>query len=145
MKLVLVIAWFVVIFGINTTSDISKLLYVISRPVRRLKFETIFPVFPYPDINTRGVGRILKPSISSRLCITVSNSPNPSCVYQAMQTRKTFSIAEVNYSRKQFYCTDPQHGRLVTCLQTKNIHMVTWYQWRRRGCHQSPSGDCSDD
>ena len=32
---VLLIAWFVVIFGINTTSDISKLLYVISRAVRR--------------------------------------------------------------------------------------------------------------
>ena len=27
--------------GINTTSDISKLLYVISRAVRRVKFETI--------------------------------------------------------------------------------------------------------
>ena len=40
-KLVLVIALFVVIFGINTTSDISKLLYVISRAVRRVKFETI--------------------------------------------------------------------------------------------------------
>ena len=51
----------------------------------------------------------------------------------------------VNYSRKQFYCTDPQHGRHVTWLQTKNIHMVTWYQWRRRGYHQSPSSDCSDD
>ena len=35
------IAWFVVIFGINTTSDISELLYEISRAVRRLKFETI--------------------------------------------------------------------------------------------------------
>ena len=51
----------------------------------------------------------------------------------------------VNYSRRQFYCTDPQHGRLVTWLQTKNIHMVMWYQWRRRGCHQSSSVDCSDD
>ena len=30
-----------VIFGINTTSDFSKLLYVISRAVRRVKFETI--------------------------------------------------------------------------------------------------------
>ena len=39
--LVEVIAWFVVIFGINTTSEISKLLYVISRAVRRGKFETI--------------------------------------------------------------------------------------------------------
>ena len=29
------------IFGINTTSDISKLLYVISWAVRRVKFETI--------------------------------------------------------------------------------------------------------
>ena len=29
------------IFGINTSSDISKLLYEISRAVRRVKFETI--------------------------------------------------------------------------------------------------------
>ena len=37
-----VIAKFVVILGINTTSDISKLLYVISRDViRRVKLETI--------------------------------------------------------------------------------------------------------
>ena len=36
------IAWFVVIFGINTTSDISKLLYVISRAaIRWVKFEAI--------------------------------------------------------------------------------------------------------
>ena len=40
-KFVWVIAQFVVIFGINTTSDISKLLYVISRAFRRVKFETI--------------------------------------------------------------------------------------------------------
>ena len=33
-------------------------------------------------------------SHSSRVCIAVSNSPNPSRVYQAMQTRKTFSIAQ---------------------------------------------------
>ena len=42
--LVQVIAWFVVIFGINTTSDISKLLYVISRAVRRVTFETIWNI-----------------------------------------------------------------------------------------------------
>ena len=35
------IALFVVIFGINTMSDISKVLYVISRAVRRVKFKTI--------------------------------------------------------------------------------------------------------
>ena len=34
-------ARFVVIFGINTMSEISKLLYEISRAVRRVKFETI--------------------------------------------------------------------------------------------------------
>ena len=32
------------IFGINGTSDISKLLYVISRAVRRVKFETILNI-----------------------------------------------------------------------------------------------------
>ena len=39
--------------------------------------------------------QLCKPSTSSRVCITVSNSPNPSCVYirLCMQTRKTFSIA----------------------------------------------------
>ena len=36
-----VIACFVVILGINTTSDISNLLYVILRAVRRVKFVTI--------------------------------------------------------------------------------------------------------
>ena len=41
MKLVQEIAWFVVIFGINTTSDISKLLYIISRAFGRVKFKTI--------------------------------------------------------------------------------------------------------
>ena len=35
------VAWFVVIFGINTTGDISKLLWVISQAARRVKFETI--------------------------------------------------------------------------------------------------------
>ena len=36
-----IIASFVVIFCINTTSDILKLLYVISRAIRWVKFETI--------------------------------------------------------------------------------------------------------
>ena len=34
-----IIAWFIVIFRMNTTSDISKLLHVISRAVRRVKFQ----------------------------------------------------------------------------------------------------------
>ena len=43
MVFVEVIAWLEVIFGIiiNSTSDISKLLYVISRAVRLVKFKTI--------------------------------------------------------------------------------------------------------
>ena len=43
-QFVLVIAWFVVVFIINTTSDISKLLYIISWAVRRVKFETIWNI-----------------------------------------------------------------------------------------------------
>ena len=41
IQLVLVIAWFLMIFVIITTSDISELLYVISWAVMRVKFETI--------------------------------------------------------------------------------------------------------
>ena len=43
------------IFGINTTSDVSKLLYVISRAVRRVKFETILKY--HESSNRRGVLR----------------------------------------------------------------------------------------
>ena len=46
--------------------------------------ENFFPVFAYPDINTRGLGKfstVMHPSTSPRVCITVSNSPNQSCVY----------------------------------------------------------------
>ena len=46
--------------------------------------ENVFPVFAYPDINTRGLGKfstVMQPSTSPRVCITVSNSPNQSCVY----------------------------------------------------------------
>ena len=39
------------IFGINTTSDISKLLYLISRAVRRVKFETILKFHRGIDAN----------------------------------------------------------------------------------------------
>ena len=45
VQFVWVITRFVVIFGINTTSDISKLLHVISRADRRVKFETILKYY----------------------------------------------------------------------------------------------------
>ena len=41
MLLVWVREWFVVIFGIITTSGISKLFYIISRALRRVKFGAI--------------------------------------------------------------------------------------------------------
>ena len=46
--------------------------------------ENFFPVFAYPDINTRGLGKfstVTQPSTSPRVCITVSNSLNQSCAY----------------------------------------------------------------
>ena len=45
--------------------------------------ENIFPVFAYPDVNTRGkhARQLCKPETKSRVCITVSNFPNPSRVY----------------------------------------------------------------
>ena len=42
------------IFGINTTSDISKLLNVISRAVRRVKFETTLNYHDYYKIFQSG-------------------------------------------------------------------------------------------
>ena len=47
--------------------------------------ENFFPVFAYPDINTRGVGRILDSHENPRQPL--------SCLYQAKKRRKTFSIA----------------------------------------------------
>ena len=70
--------------------SISLLISAVLRFSREIYFikaiENIFPVFAWPDINTRGVGmensrQLCKPSTSSRVCVTVSNSPNPSRVY----------------------------------------------------------------
>ena len=52
------------IFGINTTSDISKLLYVISRAVRRVKFETIY--FEISRV-------VFMPNITTNHAITYTN------------------------------------------------------------------------
>ena len=60
--------------------------------------ENFFPEFAWPDINTRGVGRILdslvcKPPTSYRVGITVSNSPNASRVYiRLCKHRKRFLL-----------------------------------------------------
>ena len=57
-----------------------------------------FPVFAYPDVNTRGVGRILdsyaNPRRSRRFASDCLEFSRPlSRLYQAMQTWKTFSIS----------------------------------------------------
>ena len=66
------IAWFVVIFVIDTTSDISKLFYIISRAVRRVKFwgnSEISRVLFMPNItyNSCYYLFILQPEKSSHL------------------------------------------------------------------------------
>ena len=51
--------------------------------------ENVFPKFAYPDINTRGgLGEF---ETVMQNCLEFSQPL--SCLYQAMQTRKTFSIA----------------------------------------------------
>ena len=60
--------------------------------------ENFFPMFAYPDINTRELGRILDSYANQRLLVSGLHncrefSQPLSCLYQAMQTRKTFSIA----------------------------------------------------
>ena len=62
--------------------------------------ESLFPVFAWPDINKRGVGRHLDSLFVMKTHDFVSGLHNCrefsqplSCLYQAMQTRKTFSIA----------------------------------------------------
>ena len=57
----------------------------------------LFSVFPSPHLSTRGSWensrQLCKPETQSRVCITVSNSPNsPSYLDEALQTRKTSSI-----------------------------------------------------
>ena len=66
-------------------------------------------MFAYPDINTRGTGRILdrfcKPSTSSRVCITVSNSPNPSRVYiRLLKHGKRFLLLKCHFKCDKRSC-----------------------------------------
>ena len=53
------------------------------------------------------------PSTSPRVCVTVSNSPNSS---QAMQTRKTFSIAQLLNDQNVGYSSYSMFSPLVIFL-----------------------------
>ena len=70
-----------------TTSRLVRISLLINAFIKRVLFfsgesyfikaiENFFPVFAYPHINTRGVGRIRE-----SYAITAENSPNPSSVY----------------------------------------------------------------
>ena len=69
------------IFGINTTSDFSKLFYVISRAVRRVKFETSF--LKYHEWYLREMSRTNHATI---------------CLYYYPQTVCNFHISQSNCS-----------------------------------------------
>ena len=75
-----------------------KEFFVFSREIYFIKpIENFFPVFAYPDINTQGVG-IIRDSYATRDEVEGLHNCREffqplSCLYQAMQTRKTFSIA----------------------------------------------------
>ena len=62
----------------------------------------MFPVFAYPDVNARGFWensrQLCKPSTLSWVCITVSNSPNPSCVYIRLRKHGKCFLLLINFS-----------------------------------------------
>ena len=73
-------------------------------------------MFPYPHLNTRGSWenstQLCKSSTASRVCITVSNSPNsPSCLDEAMETWKTSSICLDLYLRELFLALLTRNAR----------------------------------
>ena len=64
----------------------KEFCYFLGKGIFRKSKRKLFsiPVFAWPNINTRGAGRNLdsrKPSTSSWICKTASNSSNPSLVY----------------------------------------------------------------
>ena len=83
----------------------NKEFCVSSRESRFIKgIEIFFPVFAWPDINTRGVGRIFDSYVNPRH-ITVSNSPNPSRVYIRLCKHG-----------KGFYCLNSTHWAVYHLL-----------------------------
>ena len=61
--------------------------------------------------------RLCKPETKSRVCITVENSPNPSCVYIRL------------YRQKVFYCfykiTSPRKKRKTLCMTLIKREILT--------------------
>ena len=89
------------IFGINTTSDFSKLFYVISRAVRRVKFETGF--LKYHEWYLREISRTNHATI---------------CLYYYPQTVCNFHISQSNCSSFSFSNTNPSMPPVTYKLST---------------------------
>ena len=68
--------------------------------------------------------RLCKPETKSRVCITVENSPNPSCVYIRL------------YRQKVFYCfykiTSPRKKRKTLCMTLIKREILTKSCTRKR-------------
>ena len=100
------------IFGINTTSDISKLLYVISRAVRPVKFETILK---YHEWYLCQISRTNHPIIC--LC----------------HTRKRFVIFTCRYFKLSWNTTalSQSNCRNISCSGIRHVNQLDDRGWKR--------------
>ena len=116
-QFVSVIAWFVVIFGINTTSDISKLLYVTSRAVRRVKFETILK---YHEWYLCQISR-------TNQAITYTNWPFFHISQCFSTTHKRFVIFTCRYFKLSWntLCSKPIKLQYFSCSSIKTLTTAT--------------------
>ena len=75
-------------FSFNQCSKQESFAFFSGKLFHKSNRKLFFPVFAYPDINTRGVGGILDSN-----CLEFPQTLW--CLFQAMQTQKMFSIAEM--------------------------------------------------
>ena len=74
-------------------------------------------IFAWPDINMRGVGRIIFSTVMtlSWVCITVLNSPNPSCVYIRLIVFRLLVASSFAKEVTDFSNKSSRHVSLVIC------------------------------
>ena len=85
------------IFGLNTTSDISKLLYVISRAVRRVKFETILKYQEWYLCQISGTNHAI---------ICLYYSPKRSVIFTCRHFKLSWNTTALNQSNcRNFSCS----------------------------------------
>ena len=104
---------------------ISLLISAIQRVLRffsgKLFYKSNRKLFSCVCKNSR---QLCKPSTSSRVCITVSHSPNPSSVYiRLCKQGKRFLVLKYIYI--YIYCLFEGTGKTVT-----GVHMAYWFTKR---------------